>query len=181
MTTFLSYLLVLRSLINELLLIGYGPSTSLLRSVASERLFRECANYRSSKFAKYRSAKWKGLSDVEGVSVEWHWWRTVCGASSMNLNVIQARVKLRSTRIVSRRDRALAIVVLAVEPLLLYLIGDPEDPATNWRASFKRKLGPTSWSWGESYIVKDGESVHEHIKTMTEIFEVLAVIGDSVA
>ena len=29
----------------------------------------------------------------------------------------------------SRRDRALAVVVLAVEPSLLYLLGDPEDPS----------------------------------------------------
>ena len=28
-----------------------------------------------------------------------------------------------------RRDRALATIVLAVDPSLLYLIGDPEDPA----------------------------------------------------
>ena len=28
----------------------------------------------------------------------------------------------------SRRDRALALIVLSMEPSLLYLIGDPEDP-----------------------------------------------------
>ena len=32
------------------------------------------------------------------------------------------------TKFMSRRDRALAIVVLFVEPSLLYLIGDPVDP-----------------------------------------------------
>ena len=32
----------------------------------------------------------------------------------------------------SRRNCALAIIVLAVEPSLLYLIGDPEDPVTVW-------------------------------------------------
>ena len=31
-------------------------------------------------------------------------------------------------KFVVRRDRALAIIVLSVEPSLLYLIGDPEDP-----------------------------------------------------
>ena len=29
----------------------------------------------------------------------------------------------------SRKDRALATFVLAIDPLLLYLLGDPEDPA----------------------------------------------------
>ena len=32
-------------------------------------------------------------------------------------------------KFVSRRDRALATIVLSVQPSLLYLIGDPEDPA----------------------------------------------------
>ena len=35
-------------------------------------------------------------------------------------------------KFVSRRSCALAIIVLAVEPSLLYLIGDPEDPVTVW-------------------------------------------------
>ena len=30
-------------------------------------------------------------------------------------------------KFVGRRDRALAIIVLSIEPSLLYLIGDPED------------------------------------------------------
>ena len=32
----------------------------------------------------------------------------------------------------TRRDRALATIVLAVDPSLLYLIGDPEDPKVVW-------------------------------------------------
>ena len=36
------------------------------------------------------------------------------------------------TKFNARRDRALAIVVLAIEPTLLYLIGDPQDPAVVW-------------------------------------------------
>ena len=35
-------------------------------------------------------------------------------------------------KFLARRDRALATIVLFVEPLLLYIIGDPEDPATVW-------------------------------------------------
>ena len=32
-----------------------------------------------------------------------------------------------------RRDKALATIVLAVEPKLLYLIGDPKDPKVVWQ------------------------------------------------
>ena len=32
-------------------------------------------------------------------------------------------------KFMARKDRALATIVLAIEPSLLYLIGDPEDPA----------------------------------------------------
>ena len=33
----------------------------------------------------------------------------------------------------ARRDRALAMMVLSVDPTLLYLLGDPEDPVTVWK------------------------------------------------
>ena len=36
-------------------------------------------------------------------------------------------------KFMSRRDKALATIVLAVDPSLLYIIGDPEDPAAVWR------------------------------------------------
>ena len=35
-------------------------------------------------------------------------------------------------KFVSRRDKALAIVVLSVDPTLLYLIGEPTDPKAVW-------------------------------------------------
>lgn len=41
-----------------------------------------------------------------------------------------------------RRDRALATIVLSVEPSLLYLLGDPEDPVAVWQKlkdRFQRK------------------------------------------
>ena len=37
------------------------------------------------------------------------------------------------TKFNSRKDRALATIVLAVEPALLYLIGDPKDPGEVWK------------------------------------------------
>ncbi len=36
-------------------------------------------------------------------------------------------------KFVSRRDKALAIIVLSVYPSLLYLLGDPEDPVVVWK------------------------------------------------
>ena len=33
----------------------------------------------------------------------------------------------------SRKDHALATIVLSLEPSLLYLIGDPDDPGVVWK------------------------------------------------
>ena len=71
-----------------------------------------------------------------------------------------------------RRDKALATVVLSVDPCLLYLIGDPVDPVAVWkkleeqfqkkswinRLNLRRKL--------HCLRLKDGESVQDHIKTI---------------
>ena len=89
-------------------------------------------------------------------------------------------------KFVARRDRALAIIVLAVDPSLLYLLGEPENPGAVWtkleeqfqwktwanKLHLKRKL--------YALKLKEGGSVNEHVKVMTEIFEALAVIGDAV-
>ena len=41
----------------------------------------------------------------------------------------------QQTKLAVRSDKALAIIVLAVEPRLLYLIGvDPTDPVVVWKA-----------------------------------------------
>ena len=39
-----------------------------------------------------------------------------------------SRAKFRT-----RSDKALATIVLSVDPLLLYLLGDPEDPVAVWK------------------------------------------------
>ena len=36
-------------------------------------------------------------------------------------------------KFVRRRDRALALIVLSIEPSLLHLVGDPENPVTVWQ------------------------------------------------
>ena len=53
----------------------------------------------------------------------------------------------RRSKFIARRDRALATIVLAVEPSLLYLIGDPKTPllfGRSSRTSFRRKRGRTN-------------------------------------
>ena len=44
-----------------------------------------------------------------------------------------------------KRDRALSIIVLAVEPSLLYLLGDPQDPADVWK-KLEDQFQKKSWA-----------------------------------
>ena len=90
-------------------------------------------------------------------------------------------------KFMARRDRTLAIMVLAVDPLLLYLLGDPEDPKAVWK-KLEEQFQPKTWSnklqlRRKLYALKlkEGGSVNEQIKTMSEIFKGLAVIGDAVS
>lgn len=50
-------------------------------------------------------------------------WRIVTGQEKAPTSSETERAKFAA-----RRDRALATVVLSVDTLLLYLVGDPEDP-----------------------------------------------------
>ena len=79
-------------------------------------------------------------------------------------------------KFLERRDRALAIVVLSIDPSLLYLIGEPTDPKVVWE---KKK------SWGNrlelrrrlhTMRLREGDSIQVHIKQMTEVFDALSVI-----
>ena len=83
-----------------------------------------------------------------------------------------------------RRDRALAIIVLSVEPSLLYLIPDPEKPVDVWtklRDQFQKKTWANKLELRRrlySLRLKEGEPVQEHVRAMTEVFEALSVVGD---
>ena len=85
-------------------------------------------------------------------------------------------------KFVGRRDRALAIVVLSIKPRLLYLIGEPDDPERVWKKLCDQFLKKT---WANklelrkrlySLRLKEGESVQEHIRRMTELFSALAEV-----
>ena len=76
-------------------------------------------------------------------------------------------------KFMSRRDRALAIVVLSVEPSLLYLIGEPEDPGQAWkklRDQFMKKTWANKLELRRklySLRLKEGESVQGNIRKIT--------------
>ena len=87
----------------------------------------------------------------------------------------------------SRRDRALATIVLAIDPSLLYLLGDPKNTAAVWKrlsTQFQKK------TWANKLIMRkklftmklcDCGSMSEYIKKMIEIFDELAVVAEAVA
>ena len=87
----------------------------------------------------------------------------------------------------ARRDRALAIIVLAVDPSLLYLIGDPENPKTVWEklsGQFQKKTWANKLSLRKKLFtmkLSDSGSMREYIKRMTEAFDELAVVADPVS
>ena len=93
----------------------------------------------------------------------------------------------QQARFTARRDKALATIVLAVEPTLLYLIGtDPTDPVVVWKAladQFQRKTWANKLGLKRklfSLRLADGGSVQHHIKTMTEVCDELSAVGETV-
>ena len=78
----------------------------------------------------------------------------------------------------------LYIIVLSVESSLLYLLGDPENPVTVWKKlcdQFPKKTWSNKLDLHQklcSLHLKEDESVQQHIKAMTEIFDDLSIIGD---
>ena len=73
--------------------------------------------------------------------------------------------------------------MLSINPSRLYLIGDPKEPVEVWqklRSQFQKK------TWANKLVLrnrihslrlKEKESVQEHIKKMTELFNELDAIG----
>ena len=109
-------------------------------------------------------------------------WSIVSGTETEPTTEGEARRKY-----LAKRDRALATIVLAIDPTLLYLIGaDPKDPQAVWtklEEQFQRKTWANKLQLRRKLFalkLKEGESVNEHIKTMSEIFAALSVIGDPV-
>ena len=119
------------------------------------------------KMALIREGLWNIVDETEAAPTE-----------SEDNRAALAKYKLR-------KDRALATIVLSLEPTLLYLLGpDPDDPVEAWKKlanQFQKK------SWANKLALrrklyalqlKEGQSIQTHIKKMTEIFDELAVVGD---
>jgi len=93
----------------------------------------------------------------------------------------------KHAKFVARRDRALATIVLAVDPSLLYLIGDPEDPRAVWQklsGQSQKKTWANKLSLRKKLFtmkLSDSGSMREYIKRMTEIFDELAVIAEPIS
>ena len=90
------------------------------------------------------------------------------------------------TKFNSRKDRALAIVVLSVDTMLVYILGEPTDPVEVWK-TLSEQYQKKTWTNHlnlrrrlHSLKLKDGESVQSHVKEMTEIFNELAIVGDTI-
>ena len=79
-----------------------------------------------------------------------------------------------------RRDRALAILGLSVDPALLYLMDGIDDPKEAWKKLHDQYCKKT---WANKLELRkklhylrlsEGGSVQDHIKEMTEVFQSLA-------
>ena len=109
-------------------------------------------------------------------------WRIVTGQETAPTGSETERAKFGA-----RRDRALGTVVLSVDTSLLYLVGDPEDPVVVWKKladQFEKKAWATRLDLRRklhSLRLNDGDSVQEHIKIMTELFDALSVAGETVS
>lgn len=83
----------------------------------------------------------------------------------------------------ARRDKALATIVLAIQPSLLYLVGDPKDPVVVWKKlqdTYQKK------SWTNVLDLKRklynmkmqrNDNLQSHLKILTEIFDSLSIVG----
>eukprot|EP00794_Sanderia_malayensis_P004203 gene4203-4765_t len=83
----------------------------------------------------------------------------------------------RHAKYITRKNRALAIVVLSIEPCLLYLLGDPQDPVVVWNklaAQFQKK------TWANKLALQRKLYSLRLIKEMTEVFEELSIVGDPI-
>ena len=88
-----------------------------------------------------------------------------------------------------RKDRALSTIILAMEPSQLYLVGPDEEQNPNalWskletiyqQTSFSNRL--TLRKKLTTLRLKNGESLQQHIKSLVEIFDQLAVGGHAVS
>ena len=85
----------------------------------------------------------------------------------------------------NRRDRALATIVLTLDPELLYLVENIDDPIQVWNKlekNFQTKSVASKFALRKKLIntkFQDGISIQSHVKIFSETFSNLAAIGDT--
>ena len=79
------------------------------------------------------SSKWDKLPNFENSVPNGSCARWTVSNSEWNRDSTGQGEADRHSNFLARRDHALANIVLAVEPPLLYLNGDPEDPVVVWK------------------------------------------------
>ena len=84
----------------------------------------------------------------------------------------------------ARMNRALGSIVMAIEPRLLYILGEPSDPKEVWK-TLQDTFQSKSWSNRlrlkktlYSMKLQPGEEMQRHLKKFVDIFSELAIIGD---
>ena len=70
-------------------------------------------------------------------------WRIVTGEETAPTRGSESE----QAKFASRRDRALATIVLTVDTSLLYLIGTLSRFGRSWPISLRRKRGQLDWTW----------------------------------
>ena len=97
-----------------------------------------------------------------------------------------AMVSKMMSKFIAQKNCALVVIVLSINPSLLYLLGDPTDPTVVWQqlsAQFQKKTWANKLALRRrlhSLRLKEGQSVQEHVRVLTEIFNELSVIGDNI-
>ena len=95
----------------------------------------------------------------------------------------------RHTKFVTRRDRALAIIVLSVRSISLTLsTRRPNRSCRHMGESLSSQFQKKTWANRlalrkrlHSMLLKDGQNVQEHVKNMVELFNELAIVGDNIS
>jgi len=77
------------------------------------------------------------------------------------------------------------IIVLSINPSLLYLLGDLTEPTAVWE-KLSTQFQKETWAnklalcrYLHSLQLKEGQSVQEHMKEITETFNELSVVGET--
>lgn len=87
----------------------------------------------------------------------------------------------------SRQKKALSALVLGVEPRLLYLLGDPEDPNKVWKKlleHFQKKTWANKLRLRRrlySMQLRVGKSLQNHLRDFIELFSEMAAVGDAIS